>query len=267
MRKPSGFTIIETVVSMILMGTMMTTLLSSYSLSQRSFFTSESYLNANQSQRSAIEAVRGDLANSQIVSYYNNVGSGKVYVKFHRLSASGIPVNQNGDPNWDSTFWMYLWCKNGSTPASGNLCDPNITGVQSRPGQLLLISSASGSILAPWQLARVLTENLQSRGSLAGQDPNDDANGGFRVVVFKTDGTQLEQADFNVSNGEFIRPFGAASTLVADWPRTQWPNRVTVTIRTRASALGVLPIRSQSTSEIKLRDYQGDCGGPCPVNM
>lgn len=267
MRKQSGFTLVEAMLSMVLMGTMMGTLLSSYSISQRSFFTSESYLAANQSLRGAMEAVRTDLANTQIYSYYNVLAGGKVYVKFRRLAAAGIPVNQNGDPNWDPAVWMYLWCAAGDSPGSLNLCDSGVTGVVSRPGQLLLMSSASGLNNAPWQLSRVVTANLQSRGNLAGQDPSDDVNGGFRVRIFKTDGTQLLQANQGAPNVELVRPFGAVSTLITDWPRSDWPNRVNITIRTRSSTLGGMPIRSQSSSDVKLRDYQGDCGGPCPVNM
>lgn len=275
MRGQDGFTIVETLLSLVLMGTMMGTLLSSYTISERSFFSSETYLIADQNLRSAMEAVRKDLGDSQIVNYYDLIGAdgagnGKVFVKFRRLDpAAAVPVDANGDPAWEATVRAYLWCPTG---AGFGMCNPAIIGFTPTTTQLLLLSSTAanptGAYNLPWTVDRVVTNNLQSQGNLLGQDLNDDANGGFRVQVFRTDGAQLIQADEGANPlAETLRPFGAASALVTDWPRTQWPARVIVTIRTRANNLRGQPIRAQSASQVKLRDYQGDCGGPCPVNM
>ena len=173
-----GFTLIETLLSIALFGTMLATVLTTFTTGQSSFFTTEAFLQANQSARSALDTIAQDLSGSLIRSYANigvANGNGKVYVKFRRirseiLEPAGSDPDVDGrlnEPYWDVTYWMYIWCRGdrmAAAPCSSIIAKPEWGAPAS--GQLLLVvtnafvGNPDGENKLPWAIFRIIAQDV-----------------------------------------------------------------------------------------------------------
>lgn len=188
MQGRNGMTLIETALSITIFTGLFATVLTSYITGQRSFYTSEAFLQSFRTARGAVDEVKTELANSQIYSYYQVFnganGQGKTYVKFRRLDTVqdtlgglgtdglGNPIDvpdtfadlvgSNARPIWNTNAgqtFMYIWCTGaffGQEPCSRLVPAPT-AGL----GQLVLAQTVGGPENdVAWNRVRVVATNV-----------------------------------------------------------------------------------------------------------
>lgn len=104
MHRHSGLTLVEMLISLALFGTLMSAVMASFVTGQRAFSMSETFIQAHQTARSAMDTVQQDLAQARI----DGIGSFGLYVRFRR-PAQAI-VDAAGQPSWEPQRRMYVWC-------------------------------------------------------------------------------------------------------------------------------------------------------------
>lgn len=273
MAKPRGFTLVETLMSVAIFGTMLATIWTTFATGQSWFFTMEAFVQAHQSARNALDVVQQDLTGAQIYSYY---GSGKGYVKFRRLRP-GI-LNPTGNLDWQTglppgdpsgPMLMYLWCPAGVNgpvdpvwgAPGGNVC-AQIVPTAPQPRELLLVQAApsnpQGRNDGQWVRVRVVANNLQNP---TGNVPDPDPANGLTITLTQLNGTPLPAADVNCPGGggpmeSCVNNPGNAFGLGFD-PNTPLFVRLGVAVRTRASTSTGRVVRSTNMQGgVELRNRQ-----------
>lgn len=244
MAKRRGFTLVETLLSIALFGTMLATVLSSFVTGQSAFFTSEAYLQSSQSARNALDIITQDLAGAQIRNYFNGQdpavqagGNGKVFVKFRRMNPA--IVDANGNRVWDNQIFMYLWCPQGAaTPpwTTINVCTNilNAAGSQSQPalpGELLLVRAAAsnpgGDSTGQWVRDRVLINGSERQGQVVR----------FLIALTQANGAAVPQATAATGGCTSLSPGNECITPFTVGSPPQLPTRVGLTLQARATAM------------------------------